>query len=130
MKSNIDVIRLNQITGAIVDAAIKVHRVLGPGPLESAYEKCLQYELQKRGFEVQCQVDTPVIYDEIKLDLGYRIDLLVEGLVVVECKAARELTPIDKAQILSHIKLNNFPVGLLIDFHELLLKDGVHRFVN
>ena len=122
--------RMNKITGAIVDAAIKVHKVLGPGLLESAYEKCLEYELQKRGFRVKCQIDMPVVYDDIRLDLGYRIDMLVEDIVVVECKAVRELTPIDKAQILSYLKLNNFPVGLLINFHEELLKDGIQRFVN
>jgi GxxExxY protein len=122
--------RLNEITGAIVDAAIKVHKVLGPGLLESAYEKCLEYELQKRGFQVKRQVDMPLVYEDLRLDLGYRIDMLVEVIVVVECKAVRELTPIDKAQILSHIKLNNFPVGLLVNFHEQLLKDGIHRFVN
>ena len=122
--------KMNELTGAIVDAAIKVHRILGPGLLESAYEKCLQFELQKRGFKVASQVDMPVIYDGMKIDLGYRIDLLVEDTVVVECKAVRELTPIDKAQILSHIKLNNFPVGLLINFHTSLIKNGLHRFVN
>ena len=122
--------RINEITGAIVDAAIKVHRVLGPGLLESAYEKCLEYELQKRGFHVQRQVPMPVVYEEMRLDLGYRVDLLVEGTVVVECKAVRELHPIDTAQILSYIKLNHFPVGLMINFHEQLLKDGIHRFVN
>lgn len=122
--------RMNEITGAIVDAAIKVHKVLGPGLLESAYEKCLEYELQKRGFRVKCQIGMPVVYVDIRLDLGYRIDMLVEDIVVVECKAVRELTPIDKAQILSYLKLNNFPVGLLINFHEELLKDGIQRFVN
>lgn len=125
-----DRIRLNEITGEVVDAAIKVHRVLGPGLLESAYEKCLEYELTKRGFRVQRQVDMPLVYEDMRLDLGYRIDMLVEGMVVVECKAVRELIPFDTAQIPSYLKLNNFPVGLLINFHEILLKNGIHRFVN
>jgi GxxExxY protein len=119
---------INHVSGNVVDAAIKVHRTLGPGLLESAYEACLQFELVKRGFSVQRQVEMPIQYGEIRLDVGYRIDLLVENCVVVECKAVRELTPIDRAQIISYLKLSNCPVGLLINFHVKLLKDGIHRF--
>ncbi len=121
--------QVNKITGSIVDAAIKVHRALGPGLLESAYEKCLQFELVRRGYQVSAQVEMPLNYDGFQVELGCRVDLLVENIVVVECKAVRELTPIDKAQVTSYFKIGSFPVGLLINFHVELLKDGVHRFV-
>lgn len=122
--------QINAWTGQIVDAAMKVHTALGPGLLESAYEACLQYELQKRGLQVRNQVVMPLVYDGIRLELGYRIDLLVEETVVVECKAVREITPVDKAQVMSYLRLNNFPVGMLINFHEERLKNGIHRFAN
>lgn len=122
--------QINAWTGQIVDAAMKVHTALGPGLLESAYEACLQYELQKRGLQVRNQVVMPLVYDGIRLELGYRIDLLVEETVVVECKAVREITPVDKAQVISYLRLNNFPVGMLINFHEERLKNGIHRFAN
>ena len=121
---------INNITGSIIDAAIKVHTALGPGLLESAYEACLQFELVKRGLAVRRQVEMPILYEGIRLEVGYRIDLLVENCVVVECKAVRELTPIDTAQIISYLKLSDCPIGLLINFHSKLLKDGIHRFAN
>jgi GxxExxY protein len=121
---------LNQITGQIVDAAMKVHTVLGPGLLESAYEACLAYELRKRGLTVQTQVECPIQYEEVRLDVGYRIDLLVEDQVIVELKAVSKIEPIHQAQLLSYLKLRGNKVGLLINFHVRRLKDGIQRLVN
>src|SRR5436853_7280548 len=119
----------NEISGAIVDAATKVHSVLGPGLLESAYEACLRHELIKRGFRVASEVPVPVVYDGIRLEAGYKLDLLVEDTVVVELKAIEALAPVHQAQIISHLKLAGKPIGLLINFHSLHLKDGIKRFV-
>lgn len=119
----------NKITGEIVDAAIKVHSVLGPGLLESAYETCLLYELQKRGLKVDSQVLLPIVYDEVKLDAGYRLDLLVEDLVIVELKAVETLNPVCEAQLLSYLKLSRKKLGLLINFHVQLLKNGIKRII-
>jgi GxxExxY protein len=121
---------MNELTYAIIGAAMKVHRVLGPGLLESAYEACLAYELEKLGLRIERQKAVPVIYEEVKLDCGFRADLLVEGRVVVECKAKETLHPIDGAQVLSHLRLLNLQVGLLINFHVLDLKEGIERIVN
>ena len=121
---------INDITSAIIGAAIKVHRVLGPGLLESAYRVCVAYELQKLGLEVVQEQPIPVVYEGVKLECGFRADLLVAGLVIVECKAKEKLHPIDKAQIASHLRLTGLQVGLLINFHELVLKDGIQRIVN
>jgi GxxExxY protein len=121
---------VNEISGEIVDAAMKVHSTLGPGLLESAYEACLAYELRKRGLRVRTQVPVPIVYDGIVVEQGYRIDMLVEESVVVELKAVRKITPVDEAQILSHIMLGRYWIGLLINFHEMLLKNGIRRFVN
>jgi len=122
--------KINDITQAIIGAAIKVHRTLGPGLLESAYEACLAYELEKLGLRLERQKPVPVIYEEVKLDCGFRADLLVEGLVIVELKAKESLHPIDQAQLLSHLRLLKLSVGLLINFHVLVLKDGIKRMVN
>lgn len=119
----------NAITGEIVDAAIKVHSALGPGRLESAYAACLRHELIKRGLKVNSEVSVPVTYDGIKLEAGYKIDLLVEDTVIVELKAVEALASIHQAQIISYLKLAKKPVGLLINFHSLHLKDGIKRFV-
>ncbi len=121
---------INNITGQIVDAAMKVHTALGPGLLESAYEACLAHELKKRGFSIERQKEMPVEYDEVMLDIGYRLDLLVNDAVVVELKAVTKVTPIHEAQILSYLKLGRKPVGLLINFHVQRLKDGIKRFAN
>ena len=121
---------LNDITGEIVDAAIKVHTALGPGLLESAYKTCLAYELRQRGLKVETEVAVPIVYDGVIVDVGYRMDLLVEGQVIVECKAASEIIPIFKAQLLSHLKLSDKRVGLLINFHVERLKDSIVRMVN
>jgi GxxExxY protein len=120
----------NELTYAIIGAAMKVHRVLGPGLLESAYEACLAYELEKLGFRVERQRTAPVIYEEVKIDCGFRADLLVEGQVIVELKAKEKLHPIDAAQALSHLRLLKLPVGLQINFHAIDLKEGIKRIVN
>ena len=119
----------NEISGAVVDAAMKVHSALGPGLLESAYAACLKPELIKRGLKVACEVPLPIIYDGIKLEAGYRLDLVVEDTVVVELKAIEALAPIHQAQIISYLKLSGKPIGLLVNFHTLHLKDGIKRFV-
>ncbi len=118
------------LTKEIIGAAIKVHRKLGPGVLESAYEACLAYELEALGRKVERQKPVPLFYEQIKLDCGFRADLVVEGRIVVELKCKEALHPIDEAQLLSHLRLLNPPLGLLINFHVVLLKDGVKRMVN
>ena len=120
----------NEISGVIVDAAMKVHSALGPGLLESAYEACLRHELVKRGLKCECQVALPVVYDGEVVDLGYRIDLMVADTVIVELKAVAALMPIHEAQTLSYLRLSGRPIGLLINFHVPHLKDGIRRFVN
>ena len=122
--------RSRDLTPEIIGAAIKIHRRLGPGLLESAYEACLAYELEKLGFRVERQKAVPLIYETVKLDCGFRADLVVEGRVVIELKCKEALHPVDEAQLLSHLRLLNIPVGLLINFHVVLLKDGVKRMVN
>ena len=121
---------LNDLTYSIIGAAMKVHRALGPGLLESAYEACLAYELQKLSLPVERQKPVPVIYEDVKLECGFRADLLVAGLVIVELKAKESLHPIDAAQTLSHLRLLKLSLGLLINFHVLDLKDGIKRIVN
>ena len=121
---------LNEISYAIIGAAMKVHRTLGPGLLESAYEACVAYELEKLGFEVERQKPVPVIYEGVKLDCGFRADLVVNGLVAAELKAKEAIHPIDGAQLLSHLRLLKLSLGLLINFHVCDLKDGIKRIVN
>lgn len=121
---------LNQLSGAIVDSAIQVHSALGPGLLESAYEACLLYELKKRGLHVQAQVPFPVVYESVRLDVGYRIDLLVENTIIVELKACEAIAPVHRVHLLSYLKLTNKPLGLLLNFHVALLKDGIVRMRN
>jgi GxxExxY protein len=121
---------VNEISGAVVDAAMKVHSALGPGLLESAYEACLLHELRKQGLKVEAQASLPVAYDGVKIDVDYRVDLLVEGAVIVELKAVETLLPIHQAQLLSYLKLNDKRVGLLINFNVLHLRDGIKRMVN
>ena len=122
--------RINRITGAVISAAMKVHSHLGPGLLESAYEACLAHELRKQGLEVAQQVGLPVIYDGERIDLGYRIDLVVEGLVVVEIKCVEAINPVHQAQLLSYIRLSRRHIGLLINFHVAHLRDGIKRMVD
>lgn len=119
---------LNSITEKIIGCAIEVHRHLGPGLLESAYEECLSYELNKNGLRYKKQQPIPVIYKEIKIEYGYRIDLLVENKVVIEIKSVDTLNPVHEAQILTYMKFAQMPIGLLINFNVKLLKDGIKRY--
>ncbi len=121
---------MNKISETIIGAAIQVHRTLGPGLLESAYESCLAYEIKKRGLIVEQQKVVPLIYEEVKLDCGYRMDLLVERLVVVEVKSVDALAPIHEAQVLSYLRLSGSKLALLINFNVLVLRDGIRRFIN
>jgi GxxExxY protein len=121
--------KLNQITYEIIGAAYKVHSTLGPGLLESAYEVCLEYELLKKGFKVERQKPLPVIYEDVKLDAGYRIDLLVEDTVIVELKAVEEIAPIHQAQIMTYLKLSGRKLGLLMNFNVTDMKKGIKRII-
>jgi GxxExxY protein len=121
---------VNDVTEAIIGAAICVHKELGPGLLESAYEACLAYELAEKRLKFERQKTLPVIYRGVELDCGYRIDFLIEDQVVVELKAIENLEPIHDAQLLSYLKLSKCKVGLLINFNVKVLKDGIHRLVN
>ena len=122
--------RINEISGQIVDAAMKVHSALGPGLLESAYEGCLVHELRKRGLQVANQVTLPVVYDGVEIDVGYRLDLLVERSVIVELKAVDKIAPIHEAQLLTYLKLSGHRLGLLLNFNVVRMKDGIKRMVN
>jgi GxxExxY protein len=121
---------INQVSGMVVDAAMKVHSALGPGLLESAYEMCLIRELRKRGLRVESQVPIAVRYEGETLDVGYRADLLVEGIVLVELKSVEAILPIHKAQLLSYLRLSSREVGLLINFNVEHLKNGIKRVIN
>tara|TARA_B100001146_G_scaffold203168_1_gene195544 strand:- start:123 stop:506 length:384 start_codon:yes stop_codon:yes gene_type:complete len=121
---------LNNVTSGIIGAAIDVHRALGPGLLESAYEACLAYELIQREMKVEQQKPLPLIYRDVQLDCGYRIDLLVDDAVTLEIKSVDSLAPIHQAQLLSYLKLSGCEVGLLINFNVKLLKQGIVRMVN
>lgn len=121
---------INEISGVVVSAAMQVHTDLGPGLLESAYEACLAFELRQRGCVVRRQVPLPLVYHGVHLDEGYRIDLLIDDLVVVEIKAVEALAPVHEAQVISYLKLSGRKVGLLINFNVVHLKDGIRRFVN
>ena len=121
---------LDQITRLIMGAAIEVHRTIGPGLLESAYERCLTYELIDRGATVEVQKELPLIYKGIELNAGYRLDLLVDRKVIVEIKAVDRLIPVHQAQLLSYLKLSGLKVGLLMNFNVKILKDGVQRVVH
>ncbi len=121
---------LNKITEAIIGCAIRVHKALGTGLLESTYEVCLVHELSKSGFNVRSQVALPVLYDGIKLDAGYRIDLLVNETVIVELKAVEAIQQIHEAQVISYLKLSGKKIGLLINFNVKMLTNGIKRRVN
>lgn len=120
----------NELSRLILDAAFRVHSAVGPGLLESAYEACLAYELRAQGLKVLTQVPLPVIYREVKLDVGYRLDLLVEDLVVVEVKSVDAPAAIHHAQLLSYLKLSGYKLGILINFNTAHLKHGIKRVVN
>jgi GxxExxY protein len=120
----------NDISGRIIGCAIEVHKALGPGLLESAYRQCLFYELKNEGFSVEMEKSMPISYKEIKLDHGYRMDLLVENKVVVELKTVEDFTDVHTAQVLTYLRLGNYKLGLLINFHTSLLKNGIKRIIN
>lgn len=120
----------NELSKIVFEAGLKVHRVLGAGLFESAYEECLYYELCKQGIKVEKQKILPLIYEDVLLEAGYRIDLIVEDKLIIEIKAVKELTDIHKAQIITYLKLSKCKLGLLINFNTLLFKDGVKRIAN
>ena len=120
----------NELSKIVFDAGIKVHKALGPGLLESAYEECLFYELKKNDLFVEKQKALPLIYEDVKLDVGYRIDLLVEQKLVIEIKSVEALNDLHLAQILTYLKLSNCKLGLLINFNTVLFKNGVKRVIN
>ena len=120
----------NEISRIIIGAAIDIHRHLGPGLLESVYQECLFYELIEEGLDVEMEKYLPIKYKELSIDKGYRIDLLVEEKVVIELKTVDEVLNIHESQILTYLKLGNYKLGLLINFNEVLLKNGLHRYVN
>lgn len=119
-----------EVSHAIITAAMRVHTELGPGLLESAHLACLQYELRQDWIRSEAQVGLPVVYRGAKLDLGYRMDLLVENLVVVEVKSVEGISPVHQAQVISYLKLSGKAIGLLINFNVVHLRDGIKRFVN
>lgn len=120
----------NELASIVVNASLRVHRALGPGLLESAYEACLYYELQQCGLFVEAQKRMPLVYEEVELDCGYRIDLMVENKLVVEIKAVEALNDVHLAQILTYLKLSDCKLGLLINFNVVLLKHGLKRVIN
>ncbi len=120
---------VERIASAVVDSAFKVHSALGPGLLESVYEICLAHELRKRGLEVERQIALPVFYDDIRLDAGLRLDLVVNRLVIVEIKAVEKFNPVFAAQVLTYLKLTGYALGLLINFNVARIKDGIKRIV-
>jgi GxxExxY protein len=120
----------NDVSGAVIDSAIRIHQALGPGLLESAYERVLAYELRKRGFHVETQVAVPLRYEDVLIEEGFRADIIVNGTVLVELKSVEKLSPVHKKQVLTYLKLTGIRLGLLINFGEALLKDGVVRIAN
>jgi len=120
----------NEISNIILGCAIEVHRQLGPGLLESAYQECLYYELIKAGLDVQKEKPMPIIYKDVKLDHGYRIDLLVNNKVVIEIKTVEAFTDVHTAQVLTYLKLGNYKLGLLLNFYVTTLKNGIKRVIN
>jgi GxxExxY protein len=121
---------LNDLSREIIGCAINVHRALGPGLLESAYQECLEFELKELGLKVEKEVPMPIVYKDVKLDHGYRIDLLVEGKIVIELKTVEAFTNVHTAQVLTYLRLGNYKLGLLINFQVSVLKDGIKRIIN
>jgi len=122
--------KINEVSGEIIGAAIEVHKTIGPGLLESAYEACLCHELTLRNLKYESQLPIPVVYKKAQLDCGYRLDLLVEKLVVVELKATESIQPIHKAQILTYLRLMDKQLGLILNFNVPLMRDGIQRVAN
>jgi GxxExxY protein len=130
MKEGNSTNQIDRIAKELVDAAFKVHSSLGPGLLESAYEACIAHELTKRGYRVERQKPQPVIYEGLEIEVGYRLDLLVEDLIIIELKAVEQLAPIHQAQLLTYLKLSNKQLGFLINFNVPLIKNGIRRIAN
>lgn len=120
----------NEISKIIFDTALKVHKALGPGLLESVYEECLFYEIKKAGLFVEKQKPLPLIYEEVKLDIGYRVDIIVENKVIIEVKSVDALNDVHLAQVLTYLKLSGCKLGMLINFNVALIKNGIKRIVN
>jgi len=120
----------NELSNIVIGKAIEVHKTLGPCLLESAYKECLSYELINAGLKVEKEKPMPILYKDIKLDHGYRLDLLVEGKLVIELKTVEAFTDVHTAQVLTYLKLGNYHLGLLINFHVTLLKNGIKRIIN
>jgi len=120
--------RIDELTEIVIGCAIEVHRNLGPGLLESAYQECLVYELRNQGIIVEREISLPIIYKEIQIDHGYRIDLLIENRIVVELKTVEKFTDVHTAQVLTYMRLGEYSTGLLINFNTKLLKHGIKRF--
>ena len=120
----------NEIATKVIGTAIELHKKLGPGLLESTYENALAFDLREMGFEVIQQKPMPFVYKDVKLDVGYKLDLLVENLVIIEVKSIEALAPVHYAQLLTYVRLSNLKLGLLINFNTKLLKEGIHRVVN
>ena len=123
-------LEIEQVATVIVDSAIKVHRALGPGLLESAYQHCLTYELRQRGLRVECELMQPIKYDGLLVDAGYRIDMLVERCIIIENKAVEDILPIHEAQLLTYMKLRDCRLGFLLNWNVRLMKNGIRRMVN
>jgi len=121
---------IEKIATSIVHSAIKIHKVLGPGLLESVYQKCLSYELKKSGLEVDCELPLPVAYESVKLDTGFRIDMMVQHTVIIENKTVEKILPIHEAQLLTYLKLADIKLGFLLNWNVVLMKDGIRRMVN
>lgn len=121
---------IEEIAKAIVHCAIKVHKALGPGLLESVYQQCLAYELEKAGHSVACEVPLPVTYEDVKIDLGFRVDMMVDDAVIIENKTVEKILPIHEAQLLTYLKLTNHQLGFLLNWNVTLMKNGIKRMVN
>jgi len=121
---------LELVAKEIVDSAIKVHRNMGPGLFESTYQKCLAYELQSRGLRVDCEIVLPIVYEGVKIENGYRLDMLVDDLIVIENKTVDQIAPIHKTQLLTYLRLGSYRLGFLLNWKVELMKDGIHRIVN
>jgi GxxExxY protein len=121
---------IEEVAQKIVDTAIKVHTALGPGLLESAYQRCMEYDLKNSGLRVNCELALPIKYGQITIDAGYRIDMIVEDAVIVEHKTVERLLPIHEAQLLTYLKMNNCKVGFLLNWNSLRMRDGIKRMVN
>ena len=123
-------LEINEITEKIIGCALRVHKILGPGFLESVYQAALDYEFNQGGIKYEKEKDLPVQYGDVRLDVGFRCDFIVENEIIVECKAVRELTSIDEAQVINYLKITKLEIGLLINFNVIKLKDGIKRLAN